>query len=488
MKTRRRLAVILASDVAGYSRLVADAEEDTIARFQHAAGVLRELVDKHHGRIFNTAGDAILAEFDSAVEATRCAVDFQDASNSWNDAVPQDRLLQFRIGLAVGDVVVTESGDLLGDGVNVAARLQTLAHPGGICVSEDVRSHVSRKLSVRFQDIGEQALRNIEPVRVFRIASPRTGEDAPPRGRAERPAWMAAAIGAGVVVLAVLAGLFWYRGSATREIGPPGLASQEFDAALVPLVDDSVRTTLASYPTLPGAKAIAISTDHWGMASGAADIESAKRDALERCQAAAKRPCRLYAVGSDVVWPQRSWRIGPADLRVTPSAIPVEQAAFAFLGENGRQQLADRYLARPDHRAVALSTSHSGFSIVNGRSSRAEAIRLALERCEDYRQVPCLLVSVDGYLTTPIPKSRRVTDIFMLAADPDIPAGDAQRLTRIYEGADWRAMARSTGGSWHAVAGAASEEAAVEAALKACSQSAGTCSIHAIGNFRVADK
>src|ERR1700689_1176218 len=135
---RRKLAVILASDVAGYSRLVAADEEDTVRRFRKAAAAFCERVQKYRGRVFNTAGDAILAEFESAVDATRCAVDIQDANNAQNVAIEASRRLLFRIGIAIGDVLVSDNGDLLGDGVNIAARLEGIAEPGGICVSEDV--------------------------------------------------------------------------------------------------------------------------------------------------------------------------------------------------------------------------------------------------------------------------------------------------------------------------------------------------------------
>jgi class 3 adenylate cyclase len=129
---RRTLTVILASDVAGYSRLVADREEETIDRFRQAATIFTDLVKKYQGAVFNTAGDAILAQFDSAVDATRCALDIQDANNANNVHVPEQQKLLFRIGIAIGDVLVAENGDLLGDAVNVAARLESLAEPGGI--------------------------------------------------------------------------------------------------------------------------------------------------------------------------------------------------------------------------------------------------------------------------------------------------------------------------------------------------------------------
>src|ERR1700740_2328080 len=158
---RRRLTVILAADVAGYSRLVAEDEEDTLQRFKQAAAAFAQLATRHHGRIFNTAGDAILAEFPSALYATRCAITVQEANNAEQETLPSARQLRFRMGIAVGDVVLAENGDLLGDPVNIAARLESIAEPGGICISEDVRSHVLNKIALDAVDLGEQKLRNI---------------------------------------------------------------------------------------------------------------------------------------------------------------------------------------------------------------------------------------------------------------------------------------------------------------------------------------
>ncbi len=170
---RRTLTVILASDVAGYSRLVADREEDTIRRFHQASTVFSELVKKHQGSVFNTAGDAILARFDSAVDATRCAIEIQDTNHAANAQIAERDRLLFRIGIAFGDVLVADNGDLLGDAVNVAARLEHLADPGGICISDDVRAHVLHKIRLDVVDLGEQDLRNIpRPVRVYKVPAP----------------------------------------------------------------------------------------------------------------------------------------------------------------------------------------------------------------------------------------------------------------------------------------------------------------------------
>jgi class 3 adenylate cyclase len=168
-RLKRKIAAILAADVVEYSRLVAEDEEETLRRLVSYRSVFDDFVTKAEGRIFNTAGDAVLAEFPSAVDALRAAIDIQESLRTRNMAYPPSRHMQFRMGLTVGDVVERE-GDLLGDGVNIAARLQGLAVPGGICVSRSVHEQVANKLSVLFRDLGPQEVKNIPaPVYVYRV-------------------------------------------------------------------------------------------------------------------------------------------------------------------------------------------------------------------------------------------------------------------------------------------------------------------------------
>jgi class 3 adenylate cyclase/lipoprotein NlpI len=168
---KRKIAVILAADIAGYSRLIAEDEEETVRRFEGYQAVFGEFVERGGGRIFNTAGDAILAEFQSAVEAVRCAVDVQESLRARNLAYPVSRHMNFRIGITIGDVVERENGDLLGDGVNIASRLESVAPPGGICVSRSVHEAVASKMTLRFADAGPQALKNIpERIHAYTLA------------------------------------------------------------------------------------------------------------------------------------------------------------------------------------------------------------------------------------------------------------------------------------------------------------------------------
>jgi adenylate cyclase len=167
---RRRLAAILAADVAGYSRLMGKDEEGTLARLK---ALRRELIDPaiagHRGRIVKTTGDGMLVEFSSVVDALRCAIEVQNAMAGRNAAAPTDSRIDFRVGINLGDVLIDE-GDIFGDGVNIAARLEAMAEPGGICISRAVLTQTRGKLDVAVADLGELSLKNIaRPVHVFRI-------------------------------------------------------------------------------------------------------------------------------------------------------------------------------------------------------------------------------------------------------------------------------------------------------------------------------
>jgi adenylate cyclase len=194
-RVERRLSAILAADIAGYSRLMGADEEGTLAALKM---LRREVVDpkikEHRGRIVHTTGDGLLAEFASVVDAVRCAVEVQREMAARNADVPAERPIDFRIGVNLGDIIIDEN-DIFGDGVNVAARLEALAEPGGICVSRVVRDQVRDKLAISFEDLGEQQVKNIaRPVRAYRILLAERGgvpsilpETAAPRPLPDRP-------------------------------------------------------------------------------------------------------------------------------------------------------------------------------------------------------------------------------------------------------------------------------------------------------------
>src|SRR6266446_6616494 len=170
MPSVRRLTAILAADVAGYSRLMGTDEEGTHERLKaHRRALVDPKITEHHGRIVKTTGDGMLVEFPSVVDAVRCAAEVQRGMIDREPEVPDEQRIRFRVGVNLGDVIVEEH-DIFGDGVNVAARLEALAEPGGICVSGVVRDQVRDKLPYPFEDRGEQSVKNIaRPIRVYAL-------------------------------------------------------------------------------------------------------------------------------------------------------------------------------------------------------------------------------------------------------------------------------------------------------------------------------
>ena len=166
-RAERRLAAILAADVAGYSRLMGADEEGTLTRLKaHRIELIDPKNKQHRGRVVKTTGDGILMEFPSVVDAVRCAIEVQQGMLERNSGVPQDNRIEFRIGINLGDVIV-EGKDIHGDGVNIAARLEGLAEPGGICISQTVLNHTRGKIAFDVEDAGERTLKNIvQPIHV----------------------------------------------------------------------------------------------------------------------------------------------------------------------------------------------------------------------------------------------------------------------------------------------------------------------------------
>jgi len=193
MTETRKLAAILAADVVGFSRLTGADEDRTLARLR---ALRSDLIDPtiavHHGRVVKRTGDGALVEFRSVVDAVRCAIEMQSAMVERNAGVPADRRIEFRIGIHLGDVVEESDGDLMGDGVNIAARLEGVAEPGGICLSEDAYRQVRARLDLAVSDLGETQLKNIvEPIRVYSLqigSATQARPTAPAAPAAEKPA------------------------------------------------------------------------------------------------------------------------------------------------------------------------------------------------------------------------------------------------------------------------------------------------------------
>ena len=227
---QRRLAAILAIDMVGYSRLMETDERGTIAREKaHRTELIDPKIAEHRGRVVKLMGDGMLAEFGSVVDAVECAVAIQRAMMEREAEVPDDRRIQYRVGINLGDIVIV-GDDILGEGINVAARLEGLAEPGGICISRTARDQVRDKLGVGLEDLGEIEVKNItRPVRAFKVLLDETAKPAPartPRGWIGGRSAIAAAI---LVVVVVAGGALWWQPWA------PKVPSQEIEAGALAL-------------------------------------------------------------------------------------------------------------------------------------------------------------------------------------------------------------------------------------------------------------
>jgi class 3 adenylate cyclase len=264
---KRKIAAIMAADVAGYTRLISEDEEETITRLGSYREVFDFLIARYGGRIFNTAGDAVMTEFSSSVEAVRCAVDIQESLRTRNLSYPPERQMHFRIGISVGDVIERD-GDLLGDGVNVAARLEGLAAPGGICVSRSVFEQVSNKASISFSDIGEQKVKNIpNPIHAYMVGNLDGAAKAPlapvslladlPRFRPQT------LVAAGLTVAACIAGgtLLWRNAAKPPPVAVaqlPQPAAERTQVVTIPQAGAPAPVASSAPPAVPVAGAIGV--------------------------------------------------------------------------------------------------------------------------------------------------------------------------------------------------------------------------------------
>jgi class 3 adenylate cyclase len=527
---KRKIAAIFAADIAGYSRLVAEDEEETLRRLASYRAVMDDFIARAGGRIFNTAGDAVLAEFSSAVEAVRCAIDIQESLRTRNMAYPPSRQMSFRIGITVGDVVERD-GDLLGDGVNIAARLEGIAPVGGICISRTVHEQVANKLSVHFADIGEQQVKNIPtPVHAYHIEM--RPDDAQTEGRpAKKPAKSMLRVVPVAVAVACVAALgvaaFAYltivRPSAPQvasqqtpqPIAPPlpaaappvtvpamapasAAAPQQTETLVpesIPFIPDRARDAVRS-AYLPAAdhKALAVSTAPIGFSTGQPDNATAESMALGMCQKRADalpqpRKCELYAVGDKVVYTHGRPPLPPTPwVRHDPSIeSPLIVDNIPLLRDNGKAAVERNYVPARAPKALALGPS-GGYFLLFGQESDDEAVRRVLELCGNNAGVPCLIVAVDDSFVVPVPITMKATGFFQAATAtaiaPELRADTARRLGN---STGWPAIAAGAGGQV-GIMTAANEQAAVDGAMADCAKRDRDCRVIAIGPFAVEPK
>jgi adenylate cyclase len=507
---KRKIAAIMAADIAGYSKLVAEDEEETLRRLESYRAVFQDFVARFSGRIFNTAGDAVLAEFPSAVEAVRCAIDVQESLRTRNLAYPASRQMSFRIGITIGDVVERD-GDLLGDGVNIASRLGGIAPPGGLCVARTVYEQVANKLSVEFVDIGEQEVKNIPvPIHAYALVL-----DADERRLAlqqrKKPAssvWPVAIMAASAAALAVV-GFFYFTGmrpgtpvgaetkiaAAEPPLAPAVLRPPEvLVPETVPFISDRQRLAIRNaYMSAPDHKAIAISFVRAEFTSNQKDDDTAKAAALAACQRSTEPivagfRCDLYAVGNMVVYgrgrppvPPEPWLLRDASIEtpLAPEQIP-------FVDEVVRGNLQKNYMRARTPKALAMSPQGiPGTSV--GQQSVDEAVRRALEVCGARAGVPCTIIAVDDAFVVPIPATRKPVGLFRAAGNaalvPEARDDLARRLGSATTG--WNAVAVGDSGRPGLMLRAASEQDAINGAMRDCGRQDRACHVIAIGPFTV---
>lgn len=468
---KRKIAAIFAADIAGYSRLVAEDEEETLRRLASYREVIDDFIAKAGGRIFNTAGDAVLAEFPSAVDAVRCAIDIQESLRTRNMAYPPSRQMSFRIGITIGDVV-ERNGDLLGDGVNIAARLEGLAEVGGICVSRAVHEQVANKLSVQFADIGAQEVKNIPtPVHAYMVAMRREdGSYAKPQLKkaaskvAAAPVWMWPLVVAVVSIVAIIVSGFLYN---TK-------LKQTVTAAVAPV-------------TAPGATPSPTPT-------AAAMAPSPMPTQMAKAPMAPMAPSNAGAAMAPMPTPSPS--AAPMTGKLAADSVP-------FINERVRNYLAGDYSAAGDYKAFALNVGGFTGAVLNQPSEEA-ARNGAIEQCQkraDAAQSPrrCELYAVGNNVVythgkppmPPAPYFRHDTMTERAFASKDFPiVRDPQkvRLENMFvPAAKSRSVALGPGGQYFMVLGASSAEDAARRSLESCGAIAGVaCMVIAVDdNFVV---
>jgi class 3 adenylate cyclase len=422
---QRRLLAVLVADIVGYSRLMAENEADTFYRVKDfQSSLIIPTTQRNHGRVVKWTGDGFIGTFDSAVDAIRAAIEIQSDVAAAGASAADDRRIRFRIGINTGDVI-TVPGDVYGDTVNVAARLQALAEPGGICISTGVRDAVRGKFSLEFENRGELNVKNIpDPVGTFNVVFDpiawTMGRDAsPPQPRIQRNRYLFAA--GTVLLVAAATGAGWYLlGSSPRApalpTGQEGLSARM--ASAVPgLGGKALETAARAYADGQTHKAQAASADPAGLwrAFGRPTAENAETAALENCQINYGRPCALVAIDdalqpipADRNWPRRDMPrarySGSFDPAQIPGATPALRERADIVG----------YRAAQGPKAAAFTPVGGRVFTAVGAASQRAAEEASLDACaaDPLRKAEngaCFLYAVGDRVVLPLRLSAALT-------------------------------------------------------------------------------
>lgn len=542
----RRLTTIIAIDVVAFSTMSARDEEHALSLLGARMDIAGTLIRHHRGRVFKLTGDGLLAEFASPVEAVRAALEIQEAMRSANATASENDQLNLRIGINLGDIV--ESGDdLMGDAVNVAVRLESIATTGGICVSSSVYEQITGKLMLGAEDIGDQHVKNIpRPIHAYRLTlngstptpTPHPAHETAKASPRSRMLLMGSIVAA--LAIAAVGGTFYLRQgpasgavqtaeptTATPVVTPPATVATApapaatppaastsspappptapapaqprlFAAKEVPFVPDFRSRALDNYASAADSKALALNVRGiFAMATRRIDDATARRVALEECNKSVQRDvpvvrdydrCMLYAVGNNVVWSFRSPAMPPAPYipaaRPNPP-IPFDPTTAPLLHAPARKNLEENYLKSDRSRALVLG--HGRFDWWTPSQNDQDAIRRNLQICGHLTGRPCVVYALNNETLVRTPQTMRLVNVFAPQDIANITPDQRQALDQYLIANDWRAVALSGNGRVGIVSGKASEGEATAEALRICTQAGGLdCAIGAIGPFQVA--
>jgi class 3 adenylate cyclase len=541
----RRLTTIASVDVVGFSTMSARNEEHALDLLGVRLATAEMIVKHHRGRVFKLTGDGMLAEFVSPVEAVRAALEIQEAMRSANATAGPDDQLVLRIGINLGDVV--ESGDdLMGDAVNVAVRLESIAPHGGICVASSIYEQIIGKLTLSAEDMGEQHVKNIpRPIHAYRLTP---GGAAPPSGRKGTSRLVATAgVVAAVAIVAIASGWLMHEkmqavpvpvqaAQAPLPSPPPGPASPAAAAAVtvpapavaapavppaaaadpvpapvvvapriyaaadVPFVGDFRRRALENYARAEDSKAMALNVRGiFAVATRRVDTPTARRIALEECNKIVQREvpavrefdrCSTYAVGNEVVWTFRAPPMPPPPYipatRPSPP-ITLDPAAVPLISEVSRKNLAEHYVKAERKRALVMGRNR--FEWWAQSETEPDAIKRNLQTCGHITGRPCVIYAVEDQVLVRTPQRYRAVDVFTPQDLAGLDANQQAAVERYLVADDWRAIAVGRNGRLGIVVGRSSEAVAAADAVQECARSGGTeCAISAMGAFLVVPK
>ena len=516
---QRRLLAVLVADIVGYSRLMAENEADTFYRVKDfQSSLITPTTQRNHGRVVKWTGDGFIGTFDSAVDAVRAAIEIQSGVAAAGASAADDRRIRFRIGINTGDVI-TVPGDVYGDTVNVAARLEALAEPGGICISTGVRDAVRGKFSLEFENRGELAVKNIpDPVGTFNVIFDpiawTMGRDAAPASGL-RTARNRSLLAAGIALLvAAAAGGGWYflgkqhdelhaTATPSAERNPPAHSppaaswreglSARMASAVPGLGGKALQNAERAYETGQAHKAQAASPDPPGLwrAFGRPSVENAETSALENCQINYDQPCALIAVDetlapmpADRDWPRRDMPRARYSGTFDPAQIPGSAPAL-----RERSDIINYRTAAPPKAVAFTPVGGRVFTTVGAANQRA-AEEASLNACDadplrKEEKGVCFLYAVGDRVVLPLrlsapltaastaPATASLQDALaarLAVAVPNLPEKVREERARGYEAARFHkaeAVSPEAPGTWRTAMRPTVEEAET-AALEQC--------------------